>query len=167
MAVTIFRCSSPSVSGISNSLSRDYDHYLITSVQYIFLIFPLNYLCSLFRHLMNRRNVSEGEEKLGEEEHTYDGSDEDQTILYNSTVSRSPPPHQRVRLCMKRAERTTVDPSSKSMVKDLTFPSSPGWSSVTLPNLSHFLLSLSLTTTLSPKLKASLLPRTFLRALFW
>ena len=28
----------------------------------------------------------EGEEKLGEEEHTYDGSDEDQTILYNSTV---------------------------------------------------------------------------------
>ena len=84
----------------------------------------------------------------------------------NSTVQRSPPPHQRVRLCMKRAERTTVDPSSKSMVKDLTFPSSPGWSSVTLPNLSHFLLSLSLTTTLSPKLKASLLQRTFLRALF-
>ena len=78
---------------------------------------------------------------LGKEEHTYDGSDEDQTILYNSTVSRSPPPHHRVlngRLCMKRAERTTVDPSSKSMVKDLTFPSSPGWSSVTLPNLSHF-----------------------------
>ena len=47
MAVTIFRCFSPSVSGISNELARDYDYYLITSVQYIFLISQLNYLCPL------------------------------------------------------------------------------------------------------------------------